>query len=611
MEQEADLVSADNAAQVTGVVDSEFSARAINLAQVATRAAGPGGNPLMGGIRTLLNAFDAAPVAILLINPDGSNAYANHPFLDRTGESFEEFASKPRGSHTHPDDVAEVRAVLERLARGESDTERFVLRMRTKTLDYVQMDTTAVALRDPQGELVATFAFMVDITLQRQTDSLLRQDFDEVDVRAPAFKVARNRLRTLVGQGNGHIAVLALGLEGFDEMVRRYGPEAPERVLPPVAESMSKRLSSEAVLSRLRDDTFLVVEPEVAGEQQARALAGALLAAVSVPIRLNGRHTTVAASCGAVVSDSHISFDEAVRDALDCLSSARKQGAGTTHWADDSSRESARIRREIGAALPDAIRRGELAMRYQPLVSFRTGRMLGVESLVRWFRGDGAVSPAVFVPLAEELGMAAELGSWVAAQVAADVAAWSSISPLLDEIHVDVNISALQLRDSAVVASLRDPWAAHGLDPGRLVAELTETAAIPEHDRAAAVLQELTDSGIRLAIDDFGAGQAWFGHLSGFQPHIVKLDMIFARQVAADGADKLTAAAIAAGKAVGATVVAEGVATAGQAASFRRLGADVAQGFYYSQAVNGEELGQLAEHLALRARHRAPAGHHE
>ncbi|HSB23343.1 MAG TPA: EAL domain-containing protein [Burkholderiaceae bacterium] len=238
-------------------------------------------------------------------------------------------------------------------------------------------------------------------------------------------------------------------------------------------------------------------------------------------------------------------------------------------------------------------RKREFSLCYQPRVNVETGRIVSVETLMRWFHPEfGLVPPAQFIPLAEETGLILAIGKWVLRTACAQCMAWQHDG--LPPVRVSVNLSPRQLGDPELVAAVRDVLAETGLQPDLLELEVTESSVMHNVERALEVLSALKDLGVRLAIDDFGTGYSSLAQLKRFPIDTLKVDRSFIRELPSDSEDKAIAEAIIAmGKTLSLTVVAEGVETREQQDFLRERACDQMQGFYFSRPVAADDFARL------------------
>jgi EAL domain-containing protein (putative c-di-GMP-specific phosphodiesterase class I) len=250
---------------------------------------------------------------------------------------------------------------------------------------------------------------------------------------------------------------------------------------------------------------------------------------------------------------------------------------------------------ELGSSLRRALDRDEIFLQYQPVIEMATGQVVGAEALARWHHRDrGPISPATFIPLAEETGLIGELGDRVLTAACRQARAWQLEHPEMTKFSIGVNISSRQLIQSDFVERVAFALEQADLAASTLVLEITETTLMRDTDRSILTLCSLRSMGVRIAIDDFGTGYSSLGYLQQLPVDILKIDRTFVAAIEGASADRSLAPAIVSLAAtLGLLVVAEGVETALQAETLRRVGCEFAQGFYFARPLDHEVMGQL------------------
>jgi EAL domain-containing protein (putative c-di-GMP-specific phosphodiesterase class I) len=289
-----------------------------------------------------------------------------------------------------------------------------------------------------------------------------------------------------------------------------------------------------------------------------------------------------------------------IRDADTAMYKAKGSGRNAYALFDTSLRDRVRDRMTMEQALRGALDRGELAVHFQPIVDLATDELDGFEALMRWTHPElGPVAPMDFIPIAEETGLIVESGAWLLRESALQLAAWHAARPAgARMLHVSVNVSVRQLRDPALVETVRDVLAETGLPPSAVWLEITESGVMEDVETALATLGALHELGVLLCIDDFGTGYSSLSYLHRLPAGIVKIDRSFVAGVGEDGANEpIVRAVLAMTRAMGRRVVAEGVETETQRDWLRDQGCDMAQGWLY-----GRPLAAPAQAGAVTAR---------
>jgi predicted signal transduction protein with EAL and GGDEF domain len=281
--------------------------------------------------------------------------------------------------------------------------------------------------------------------------------------------------------------------------------------------------------------------------------------------------------------------DQLMKNADLALYRAKADGGGAYRFFEPQMDARMRARRALELELRKAIVNREFELLYQPLVNLKTGRVTGAEALVRWNHAErGLIPPAEFIPLAEETGLIVPLGEWVLKQACAEAAAWP------DDIMIAVNLSPAQFKSHNLVHAVVKAFTGAGLAPGRLELEITELVLLRENEGAFAVLHQLRDLGVRIAMDDFGTGYSSLGYLRSFPFDKIKIDQSFIRDVATkDDSLAIVRAVVGLGSSLGITTTAEGVETAAQLEQLRAEGCNEFQGFLFSPPRPAGEVRRL------------------
>lgn len=403
--------------------------------------------------------------------------------------------------------------------------------------------------------------------------------------RARLAALARDWAAEVLDRRSG-LAALVLDIDRFKLINDRYGHAAGDEVLGEVAERIRATLGQGEFVARLGGDEFALLLK--GGDAAApRRLAERLLAAFARPVRLaDGTEVPVAAAIGcALLPEDTEDPEELVRHAGTAAGHAKSEGTG---WAAfrPAMDVALRARRAVEGDLPGAASRGELRLVYQRQVSIRTGRAVGFEALMRWRRpGLGEVSPAEFIPLAEASGEIVAMGAWALRRACQDA------MRLPVRLRVSVNVSPLQIERGGLPEAVESALAATGLPPERLELEVTEGLLIRDGARAQGQLGRIRDMGVRLALDDFGAGYASLSTLLSFRFDKVKMDRALVTDVGRDPrATAVVRATLGLARDLGLAVVAEGVETEAQLELLRAEGCDDIQGYISGGPVELETL---------------------
>ncbi|WP_158669697.1 putative bifunctional diguanylate cyclase/phosphodiesterase, partial [Bradyrhizobium guangdongense] len=408
--------------------------------------------------------------------------------------------------------------------------------------------------------------------------TLLRQQIDEmlVHTRRSAEKVA----------------VLMLGLDNFKAVNDTLGHAVGDKLLRGVAKRLRSTLREEDALARLNSDEFAIVQSGLTRPEDAVMLAKRLLEAIADPYLLDGHSVVIGASIGIAMAPGDGDDSEKLLKSADmALSRAKLDARGTFAFFEAALDAKAQSRRKIEVELRDAIQNDVLRPYYQPLIDLQSGRITGFEALVRWPHAErGMVSPAEFIPVAEDTGLINPLGGQMLRRACLDAAAWP------DDVHVAVNLSPLQFRSGNLLSVVTDALKHSGLPPRRLELEITETLLLEKSAQVLATLHALRALGVRISMDDFGTGYSSLSYLRSFPFDKIKIDQSFVRDLGANReAQAIIRSIVSLGKGLGVTITAEGVETEAELSCLRAEGCHEGQGFLFSKARPNAEIVSLLQ----------------
>lgn len=551
--------------------------------------------------------FEDSRDAIVTVAPEGRVLDANRAAEELVGYELDEIREVDiTDLYADPAQRGMIVGQLERTGSVKN------VDVRVRHRDGTEMEclVTSSATRSPDGETLFYQTIVRDVTdmkqLQRQLEHRALHDW-LTDL--PNRALLRNRLQQALGRadrGGKPFAVLFLDVDRFKHVNDSLGHPEGDRLLVELGRRLSATVRQQDTVARVGGDEFTVLIEDLDGSDAAEAAAARILEALEDPFELDGGEVGVDVSLGLVVyasrqdcgcdDGSHAAeacADELVRRADLAMYRAKERPGSRHHLFDPDVDGSTGGILEREAALRRALEREELDVHYQPVVDLATGRICGVEALARWRSPrQGWVSPGEFIPLAEETGLIEPLGAWILDRALADFGevVGSACCRAATDLGLFVNLSPVQLEDPGLSDRIADALERHGLDPGRVSFEVTETAVTRSVERVRA----LRGLGVRVAIDDFGTGYSSLGNLRHFQVDTLKIDMEFVRGIGVNPEDEAIVRTIVnLGKTLRTDVVAEGVEEESQLGILRSLGCDRAQGYLFSRPL------PLAETLAL------------
>lgn len=463
-----------------------------------------------------------------------------------------------------------------------SDGARIPVELIARKVTYCGRPHTVLAVRDirerkkAEEEILrlAHFDPLTGLANRRSFSSRLEAEFASMDR----------------GGKDGYLALLLLDLDRFKQVNDLYGHSAGDAMLQKLAHCISGIPRHGQMLARLGGDEFAIIAPNLPDPLAAGRIAEDLLAAIREENRVSVGSGLVSASIGIAFFPLDAE-DQAglISHADTALHRAKTEGRDTYRFFEIAMGTAARDKRVMEHELRQAIARKEFHLVYQPQKEIRGGRMIGFEALVRWQHPErGDISPAVFIPVAEDSGAIAQIGDWVLTTACNDAARWTN--PLM----VAVNVSAVQLHNPNFSRKVHDALARSGLAPGRLELEITETALVKDMPRALAALRQVKALGVHVAMDDFGTGYSSLSNLSAFPFDKIKIDGSFIKSVDKNAQfAAIVRAVLGLGRGLGLPVLAEGIETPGELQFLDAEACEIGQGYYLGKPAPIETFGEL------------------
>ena len=507
----------------------------------------------------------------------------------------------------HPDDVRDVVASLVETARV-SGAERIECRVRHAdgSWRYVESAVTA-RLDDP------TIAGMVlntrDITERKELeDQLAHQAFHDSLTGLANRALFRNRVEHALARMRRQrrpIAVLLFDLDGFKTVNDSLGHAFGDSLLVAVAHRLRDHLRPSDTACRLGGDEFAVLAEDLADRGDADVVAERILESLRVPFLVDGKEVVLTASVGVTIAESTQSDpDDLLRNADVAMYTAKGRGRNRFELFKPSMHQAMLDRMDLESDLRRAIDRGEFVLNYQPTVALATGWISGMEALVRWRSPErGLVPPSVFVPVAEDTGLIVKLGAWVLEEACRQAVAWKQEFGADAPRTMNVNLSARQLQDEGLVASVAEILERTGVRPEHVVLEITESAVMADAEAMIARLHELKALGVRLAIDDFGTGYSSMAYLVQFPIDVLKIDRSFVCGVH-DEPQKMgiVRTIVELGRILDLQTVAEGIEHLEEVEALRALECELGQGYWFSRPLAVDAACSMLTEQAARRR---------
>jgi diguanylate cyclase (GGDEF)-like protein/PAS domain S-box-containing protein len=457
---------------------------------------------------------------------------------------------------------------------------------------------------DEHGALAGYRGVGRDITERRRAEERIETlAFYDALTSLPNRSMFQQRMQHALALARRHqtrLAILFIDLDRFKNINDAMGHEAGDRLLAEVAARLRRCLRDCDTVSRLGGDEFVVLVETLAEPSDAGKIARKILSEIAEPIVLSGHEYQVTASIGISVFPGDGQDQETLMKHADiAMYVAKEQGKNNFQYYSEKANTHSFERLSLEAGLRRALQNNELIVHYQAKVNIQTGDVTGMEALLRWQHPElGLISPATFIPIAEETGLIVPIGKWVLRVACLQIVEWQRLGQ--PYFPVAVNLSPRQFFDDSFAADVAAIVHETGVDPTLIEFEVTESVMMYQVDRAAAVLTQLKQMGMQVAIDDFGTGYSSFSHLKRFPIDTIKIDRSFIKDLPQDVEDgALAGAMIAMAKALNLKVVAEGVEDKDQLAFLRKHACDEVQGFYFSRPVAPDKVVAMLNRTAL------------
>ncbi|MGF6308664.1 diguanylate cyclase (GGDEF)-like protein [Bradyrhizobium sp. i1.8.4] len=542
--------------------------------------------------RNLMTAVDNIPQGLVLYDASARIIICNRPYIEMFGLSPE---------------VAKPGCTMQRLIAHRRETGSFdgnVDEFCDAIIGNVKLGRATRQLTQapggraieivnkplPEGGWVATIE---DVTERTRTENKIAHmaHYDAL-TDLPNRVLFRQRLeQALKAIGpDQQLAVMYIDIDEFKSVNDALGHQIGDELLSAIADRLRGCVGETDVAARLGGDEFAVIQTAVRDQTETMQLLAAIYQAIRRPIDCSGHLITTDASIGIAVAPADgLDLDQLLRNADLALYGAKSDGRRTYRFFEAGMDERANARRSLELELRQAIVDGSFELHYQPLLHLEDSRVSCCEALLRWRHPErGTVSPADFIPVAEDTGLINDLGHWVLNTACREAVNWP------DHIHVAVNVSPIQFKSQTLALNVAAALAASGLAPSRLELEITEAVLIRDDEAALDILHQLRDLGVRIALDDFGTGYSSLSYLQRFPFDKIKIDRAFIKDLAGTGASStIVQAVVNIAAASDMTTTAEGVETEQQRNLLRTLGCTEMQGYLFSRPVSDVEIRKL------------------
>jgi diguanylate cyclase (GGDEF)-like protein/PAS domain S-box-containing protein len=466
-------------------------------------------------------------------------------------------------------------------------------RWKSRALGHRYVTSKRIGIRDQAGETRYIINVVDDVTDRRRADERIAHlaHYDALtDLPNRVLfreQIERELQRTSRGE---QFALLYIDIDEFKGINDSLGHHVGDELLKAVAARIRSCIGETDLIARLGGDEFAVIQSAVENTDDVKEFVTRIHEAIREPYRLLGHQLSTDASIGiALAPQDGTDLDQLIKNADLAMYAAKADGRRTYRFFEPAMDASAKARLTMEQDLRQALMDGGFEIHYQPLVDLGNNEVTGCEALLRWRHPErGMISPAEFIPVAEDTGLINELGEWVLRTACAEAASWP------DHVRLAVNVSPVQLKSRTIALKIAGALAASGLPASRLDLEITEAVLIRDDEAALAILHQLRTIGVRIALDDFGTGYSSLSYLKRFPFDKIKIDRCFVSDIAEiDGSSAIVRAVVNIAASRNMTTTAEGVETSEQKEILRALGCTEMQGYLFSAAKPGPEVRQL------------------
>ena len=564
---------------------------------------------------------------IAVIDCDGQRLYNSPAYQKILGYDPKELAATSSMDQIHLDDRARVLEAAEK-ARNTGRGERLEYRIRHKDGSWRFIESTASAIRSPEGKTEGLVIVNRDITQRKRAEEMLAHNaFHDGLTNLPNRALFLDRLQHALTLSKRHanykFAVLLFDVDEFKIINDSLGHPAGDALLIQIGQRLKEsvrradmvsrprmndvpgRLTNDDMLARLGGDEFAILLDDIRDPIEAVRVAERVQAELAIPFVVNQQEIVISASIGIASSTSpHTQAEDLVRDADIAMYRAKRAGKARCEVSDAAMHANALKRLRLETDLRRALDQGEFRVHYQPIVSLQTGKITGFEALTRWQRSEGVLSPIEFIAVAEEIGLIIPMNRQLLREACQRLRIWQSEFPSSPPLTMSVNITPREFAQPDLASEIRKSLEQTGVDPGCLQLEIVETIAMGDAEKSGHVLSQLKALGARLSIDDFGTGYSSLSRLCRIPVDTLKIDRAFISHMDSDPEScEIVRVIIMLAHNFRLKVVAEGTETEGQINLLKQLDCEMAQGYFFSKPADHQAMTRLlaSNHLARAA----------
>ncbi|MFQ5579065.1 MAG: EAL domain-containing protein [Nitrospiria bacterium] len=547
-------------------------------------------------------AIDESSI-VSITDPKGNIQYVNDNFCAASKYSREELVGQNHRlikSEIHSDRF--FKAMWETISRGQ--VWKGELKNKAKDGSFYWVDSTIVPFLDKKRKPYQYLAIRYDITPRKEKEEKIRHmaQYDEL-TGLPNRNLHKERLGQALKQRKKHpLAVMFIDLDRFKHVNDTLGHSAGDQLLKEVAKRLLNCLRESDTVARIGGDEFTILLPEIAQSNDIHYIARRILSTLEKPYHIQQNELFVTCSIGISVYPEDGETSKQLLKYADMAMYCAKRNGKNQYAVYSSTLKNDESELKLESALRHALEREEFLLHYQPLINLKSGKIIGMEALIRWKRKGGElIPPFKFIPLAEETGLILDIGYWVIASAAKQLKAWEVAG--FTQMAVSVNVSAPQFKQPKFSEEVAQIIETTEIRPGELKLEMTESLLMHNHERTIETLQKLRNLGVHFSIDDFGTGYSSLSYLKRFPVECLKIDRSFIKNLPGDQDDSVIARTIITlAHNLGLSVVAEGIETKDQLAFLQEHGCNIGQGYLFSRPLPVEAFTLLLEKNASEKR---------
>jgi diguanylate cyclase (GGDEF)-like protein/PAS domain S-box-containing protein len=532
--------------------------------------------------------FEQSPIPTGMVDLRGRLQLVNDAFAEVLGSSSDKLVGTMVPESLYPEEAAEFSRLLPELISGAKEFLSVERHLRHADGHFVPGRLYVTTIRDDSGSAVGILGQFLDRSdLARVQEQLVYEELHDTLTSLPTRFLVASRIGQEVEWArvrHRSVGVMIVNVDRFDAVNENFGRALGDQLLVELGQRLIECSLRTDTIGRLEGDKFIVVRGAVSDPSEVVGYADEIRAVLEPPFMLDGEAEVVTVSIGIAISSKDESPERLISDAELAVVRAKASGGDVAVLFDENLREVALARASAEGGLRRALAEDEFVLYYQPIIDLQLGRFIGTEALIRWMDPTrGLVPPDDFIPIAEETGLIVPIGEWVTGEACRQTSAWNRERPD-DPWEIAINVSPRQVQSGALLRTVTEALDSSGLDPKVLTLELTESTFMVNLDLVHEALDPLRELGVRIAIDDFGTGYSSLGRIRRFGADILKIDRSFVSGLEdSEDEQRLATTILDMGRALNATVIAEGVETPGQLAWLKNAGCRCAQGYFFAK----------------------------